>query len=84
MKILVLLTGMTLAMAFTHPFAEQGGVATDHQLLEERIEKAHENRMREKRADKLIREQRQEEKLLPVESKSEERSKMNEAEKLVD
>ncbi len=82
MKMLVLIIGCAMASAFT-PFAQDGSVTSDSMILEERIEKAHENRIQQERADQVIEEnkrmQKQEE--MPItQEKSEE---LNEAEKLV-
>jgi hypothetical protein len=73
-----------LVMGFTHPFAQDGSVNTDNDLLEQRIEKAQQNKIQEKRAEHLLKQQRQEE-MKPVNAPQEKTPKrpLNDAEKLV-
>ena len=58
MKTLVLIPFVLLLMSFTHPFAKEGSVDTDRDLLEERVEKAQENERQEQRAEEVIEEER--------------------------
>lgn len=58
MRTLILIPFVLLLMSFTHPFAKEGSVDTDRDLLEERIEKAQENERQEQRAEEVIKEER--------------------------
>lgn len=59
MKHLLFIPFGLLLMSFTHPFAQQGSVDNDSELLEERVEKARENRQQEKRAKELLKQEQQ-------------------------
>lgn len=84
MKTLLFLMSFGLVMGFTHPFAQDGSVNTDTDALEERIEKAQQNQEQQKRADRLLLQQKQEE-MGPVNTPKEKAPErpMNDAEKLV-
>ncbi len=58
MRTLILIPFVLLLMSFTHPFAKEGSVDTDRDLLEERIEKAQENERQEQRAEEVIKEEK--------------------------
>lgn len=83
MKLFTLILGCVMISAYT-PFAQDGSVTSDSMILEERLEKAHENRLQEEKAERVIErnkefQQRQED--IPI---SREKSmEMNEAEKMV-
>ncbi len=59
MKTLILIPFVFLLMSFTHPFAKEGSVETDRDLVEERIEKAQKNERQEDRAEKVLKEEQQ-------------------------
>lgn len=59
MKILFIIPSLFFLFAFTHPFAQDGSVDNDSQRLEERVEKAEENRIQEERAKEAVQEQQQ-------------------------
>lgn len=59
MRTLILIPFIVLLMSFTHPFAKEGSVDTDRDLLEERMDKAHQNELQEKRAEEAIRQEQQ-------------------------
>jgi len=59
MKTLILIPFVFLLMSFTHPFAKEGSVETDRDLVEERIEKARQNERQEARAEELLKEEQQ-------------------------
>ncbi len=58
MKSLMLIPVLFLFQSF-RPFAQEGSVDTDNEAVEERIEKARQNEIQEKRAEKVIKEEQQ-------------------------
>lgn len=60
MKNLSLIPIVFLFMSFTHPFAQDGSVDNDRELIEERVEKAQENKEHQKRAREAVKEQQEE------------------------
>lgn len=54
MKTLTLIPLIFLITSFTHPFAQEGSVDTDRELIEERIEKAKQNELQEERAEEVV------------------------------
>lgn len=59
MKHLLFIPFVFLLMSFTHPFAQDGSVDNDSEVLEERIEKAQKNRQQEKRAKELMKQEQE-------------------------
>jgi hypothetical protein len=59
MKSLYLIPFVFLLMSFTHPFAQDGSVDNDRELLDERIEKARENKTQEKRAKEAVKQEQE-------------------------
>lgn len=59
MKSLMLIPVLFFLQSFRHPFAQEGSVDTDNEAVEERIEKARQNEIQEKRAEKVIKEEQQ-------------------------
>lgn len=83
-KFLFLFLSLPFLFSFTHPFAREGSVNNDSELLQRRIEQAEENREAHKKALELIEEEKQEQQ--EQEQGFQERKgdeQMNEAEKLV-
>lgn len=59
MKSLYLIPFVFLLMSFTHPFAQEGSVDSDRELLDERIEKAEENKTQEERARETLKQEQE-------------------------
>jgi hypothetical protein len=59
MKYLFIIPGLFFLMAYTHPFAEQGSVDNDSEVLQERVKKAEENRKQEQEAKEAVQKQKQ-------------------------
>lgn len=59
MKTLTLIPFVFLLMSFTHPFAQDGSVDNDRELLDERIEKAQENKTQEERAREKVKQEQE-------------------------
>lgn len=73
---------LPLLYAFT-PLAQEGSMNRDTVLMQERIEKAHQNRVEQEEALRIIREEKKEQKQEEEALEDGEEKKMNEAEKLV-
>ncbi len=59
MKNLMFIPAMFFFFSFTQPFAQPGSVDNDSELLEERIEKAQENKIQEKRAKEAVKQEQE-------------------------
>lgn len=59
MKHLLFIPFVLLAMSFTRPFAQDGSVDSDSEILEERIEKAQKNADEQKRAKELLKQEQE-------------------------
>jgi hypothetical protein len=59
MKTLLLIPFVFLLMSFTHPFAQDGSVDNDRELLDERIEKAEQNKTQEERARETVKQEQE-------------------------
>lgn len=83
MKIFTLILGCMMISAYT-PFAQDGSVTSDSMILEERLEKAHQNRLEEEKAERVIernKELQEQQEDIPI---SRDKSpELNEAEKMV-
>lgn len=84
-KTLTITLCLLFSMGFTHPFAREGSVNNDSDLLEERIRRAERNRVQHQEALELIEEEKQkQEDYEDGEAYELRRKKMNSAEKLVE
>ena len=82
MKNLNLFLLLPLLLSFT-PLVQDGSVNNDSNLMQERIEKAHQNRLEQAEALRLIREEKKEQKQEEEAFEGSIEQRMNEAEKLV-
>ena len=82
MKNLNLFLLLPLLFSFT-PLVQDGSVNNDSNLMQERIEKAHQNRLEQAEALRLIREEKKEQKQEEEAFEGSIEQRMNEAEKLV-
>lgn len=84
MKKSIIILCIPLMLSFTQPFATDGSVSNDSAIMQERVEKAHQNRVDQKEALELIGNQKQEQQEeFERNDKEDEKEKLNEAEKLI-